>query len=178
MVGAGLNRHVREWNNGDEGCMGRHGFRKRNNEGQAVVDFPKRTKLAITNTYFVKKPALRVIHNSVGRNSQVNYIMVRRRKIKEVVDTKVIVGESVAKQHRIVASAIIIWTKWRKAPKPVKRIEWWKLKDLKVKNKFKMEVIKRGTLGGREDWQRVAEMIRSITRMELGETSGKIGPAG
>ena len=40
-----------------------------------------------------------------------NYIMVRRRKIKEVVDIKVIVGESVTKQHKIVVSAIIIWTK-------------------------------------------------------------------
>ena len=65
--------------------------------------------------------------------------MVRRRRIKGVVDAKIIVGESVAKQHRVVVSAIIIWTKWRKAPKPVKRIKWWKLKDLKVKNKFKME---------------------------------------
>ena len=67
----------------------------------------------------------------------------------------------------------IIWTKWRKAPKPVKRIKWWKLKDLKVKNKFKMEVIKSGILGGKEDWQRAAEIIRSIGRMELVETSGK-----
>ena len=53
-----------------------------------------------------------------------------------MVETKVIVDESVAKQHRIVVSAVIIWTKWKKAPKPVKRIKWWKLKDLKVKNKF------------------------------------------
>ena len=118
--------------------MGRHGLGKRNNEGQAVVGFAKRMELAITNTYFVRKPAHRVTYNSGGRSSLVDYIMVRRR-IKEVVDTKAIFGESVAKQHRIVVSAIIIWTKWRKAPKPVKRIKWWKLKDLKVKNKFKMD---------------------------------------
>ena len=41
-----------------------------------------------------------------------------------------------------------------------------------------MEVIKSGILGGKEDWQRVAEIIRSIARMELGETSGKISTAG
>ena len=52
------------------------------------------------------------------------------------------------------------------------------LKDLKVKNKFKMKVIKSGILGGKEDWQRVAEIIRSIARMELGETLGKISTAG
>ena len=60
----------------------------------------------------------------------------------------------------------------------MKRIRWWKLKDLKVKNKFKMKEIKSGILGGKEDWQRVAEIIRSIARMELGETSQKISMAG
>ena len=162
VLRADLNGHVREGNNGDEECMGKHGLGKRNNKGQAVVDFAKKMKLAITNTYFVKKPSHRVTYNSGGRSSQVDYILVRRRRIREVVDTKVIVGESVAKQHKIVVSAIIIWTKWRKAPKPVKKIKWWKLNDMKVKNKFKMEVIKRGILGAKEDWQRVPEMIRSI----------------
>ena len=151
MVGADLNGDVGKENNGEE-CMGRHGLGKRNNKGQAVVDFSKRMELAITNTYFAKKPAHRVTYHSGRRSSQVDCIMVRRRRIKEVVDTKVIVGESVAKQHRIVVSAIIIWTKWRKSPKPVKRIRWWKLKDLKVKNKCKIEVIKSGILGGKEDW--------------------------
>ena len=123
VVGADLNEHVEEGNNDEEKYMGRHGLGKRNNEGQAVVDFAKRMELAITNTHFVKKPAHRVTYNSGGRSSQVDYVMVRRRWIKEVVDTKVVVGESVAKTHRIVISAIIIWTKWRKASKPVKRIK-------------------------------------------------------
>ena len=88
VVGADLNGHVGEGNNGDEECMGRHGLGKRNNEGQAVVDFAERRKLAITNTYFVKKPAHRVTYSSGGRSSQADYIMVRRRRIKEVVDTE------------------------------------------------------------------------------------------
>ena len=41
-----------------------------------------------------------------------------------------------------------------------------------------MEVIKSGILGRKEDWQRVSEMTRSIARVELGETSGKISTAG
>ena len=174
VVRIDLNGHVGEENNGDEECMGRHGLGKKNNEGQAVVNFAKRRELAITNTYFVKKPAHIVTYSSGGRSSQVDYILVRRRKIKEVVDTKVIADERVAKQHRIVVNAIIIWTKWRKATKLVKRIKWWKLKDLKVNNKFKMEVVKSVVLDGQEDWQRVAEMIRSIARRELGETAGKV----
>ena len=147
-------------------------------QGQAVVDFAKKMELAITNTYFVKKLAYRVTYNSSGRSLLVDYVMVRRRRIKEVVNTKVIVGETVAKQHRIVVSAIITWTKWRKAPKPVKRIKWWKLKDSKVKNKFSMEIIKSEILGRQEDWQTVAEVIRSIARMELDGTLGKVTTAG
>ena len=61
---------------------------------------------------------------------------------------------------------------------PVKRIKWRKLKDSKVKNKFKMEVIESRILGGQEDWQRVAEMIRSIVRIKLGETSRKVSSVG
>ena len=91
VVGADLNGHVGEGNNGDEKCMGRHGLGKRNNEGQAVVDFAKRRELAITNTYFVKKVAHTVTYSSGGRSLPVEYIMVRRRRIKEVVDTKVVV---------------------------------------------------------------------------------------
>ena len=49
VVGADPNGHVEKGNNIDEKCMGRHGLGKRNNEGQAVVDFAKRMKLAITN---------------------------------------------------------------------------------------------------------------------------------
>ena len=96
--------------------MSRHGLGKRNNEGQAVVDFAKRMELAITNIYYVKKPAHIVTYNSGGRSSRLDYVMMRRRRIMEVLDTKVIVGENVAKQHRIVVIAIIFWTKWRKAP--------------------------------------------------------------
>ena len=110
-VGADLNGHKGKGNIGDEECISRLGLGKKNNKGQAVVDFAKRMELAITNTYFVKKPAYRVTYNSGGCSSQVDYVMVTRRRIKEVVDTKVIVGEIVEKQHRIVVSARIISTK-------------------------------------------------------------------
>ena len=47
-----------------------------------------------------------------------------------------------------------------------------------MKNKFKIDVIESGIFSGQEDWQRIAEMIRSIARKELGETSGKVTTAG
>ena len=34
--------------------------------------------------------------------------------MKEVWDTKAITGVSIAKQHRLVVSKMVMWTKWRK----------------------------------------------------------------
>ena len=47
-----------------------------------------------------------------------------------------------------------------------------------MNDKFKIDVIDSGILGGQEDWQRIAEMIRSIARKELGETSGNVSRVG
>ena len=47
-----------------------------------------------------------------------------------------------------------------------------------MNSKFKMDVIESGILSGQEDWQRIVEMIRSISRKELGETSGKVSMLG
>ena len=44
----------------------RHGLGRRNDEGQAVVDFATRMGLAITNTFFVKKQAHKITYSSGG----------------------------------------------------------------------------------------------------------------
>ncbi|KAI5090312.1 eukaryotic translation initiation factor 4 gamma 3 isoform X8 [Silurus meridionalis] len=61
VIGADFNGHVGEGNRGDEEVMGRYGFKERNVEGQLVVDFAKRMKMAVVNTYFKKKEDHRVM---------------------------------------------------------------------------------------------------------------------
>ena len=101
--------------------MGKHSFGRRNLEGQTVVDFAKRWELIVSNTMFVKRSMQKITYSSGGNNTQVDYILVRRRRMKEMWDTKVITGESVAKQHRLVVSKMVMWTKWRKTTRPEKR---------------------------------------------------------
>ena len=55
-----MNGHLGEGNNGDEKCLGRHGLGRRNDEGQAVVDFTRRVGLAITDDFFVKNQAHKI----------------------------------------------------------------------------------------------------------------------
>ena len=71
VVGADLNGHVEERNNGDEECMHIHGLGKKNNEGQTVMDFAKKMELAITNTCckddFVLRFIYKVSHKMTSR---------------------------------------------------------------------------------------------------------------
>ncbi|MCI4382172.1 hypothetical protein PGIGA_G00260710 [Pangasianodon gigas] len=67
-----------------------------------VVDFAKRMDMAVVNTYFQKREEHRVTYKSGGRSTQVDYILCRRGNLKEISDCKVVVGESVARQHRMV----------------------------------------------------------------------------
>ncbi|KAK3541137.1 hypothetical protein QTP86_015723, partial [Hemibagrus guttatus] len=104
VIGADFNGHVGEGNTGDEEVMGKFGVKERNLEGQMVVDFAKRMDMAVVNTYFQKREEHRVTYKSGGRRTQVDYILCRRGNLKEISDCKVVVGESVARQHRMVDS--------------------------------------------------------------------------
>ncbi|KAK3554921.1 hypothetical protein QTP86_000949 [Hemibagrus guttatus] len=104
VIGADFNEHVGEGNRGDEEVMGKFGVKERNLEGQMVVDFAKRMDMAVVNTYFQKREEHRVTYKSGGRRTQVDYILCRRGNLKEISDCKVVVGESVARQHRMVVS--------------------------------------------------------------------------
>ena len=102
VLGADLNGYVGEGNIGDEKIMGRYSAGTRNKEGSMVVDFGKRMDLAIVNTYFKKKYEHGVTYKSGGKSTQVDYVMCRRRNLKEMCGCEIILNECVAKQHRMV----------------------------------------------------------------------------
>ena len=115
VLGADVNGRVGEGNIGDEEIMGRYGAGTRNKEGSMVVDFGKRMDLAIVNTYFKKKDEHRVTYKTGGKSTQVDYVMCRRRNLKEICDCKVIVNEYVAKQHRMVVYKMALMVKKKKS---------------------------------------------------------------
>ena len=85
--------------------------------------------LAIVNTYFKKKDEHRVTYKSGEKSTQVDYVMCRRRNLKEMCDCKVILNECVAKQHRMVVCKMVLMVKKKKAEKIKPKIRWWKLKE-------------------------------------------------
>ena len=105
--------------------MGWYGAGTKNKKGSMVVNFAKRMSLEVVNTYFKKKDEHKVMYKSGGKSTQVDYVMCRRRDLKEIYDCKVMVNECVAKQRRIVVCKMAFMLK--------KKVRESKAKDKMVK---------------------------------------------
>ncbi|KAK3512367.1 hypothetical protein QTP70_007366 [Hemibagrus guttatus] len=142
VIGADFNGHVGEGNTGDEEVMGEFGVKERNLEGQMVVDFAKSMDMAVANTYFQKREEHRVTYKSGGRRTQVDYILCRRGNLKEISECKVVVGESVARQHRMVVCrmTLMVCKKKRSKIEIEKKTKWWKLKKEECCEEFRQKL--------------------------------------
>ncbi|KAK3564064.1 hypothetical protein QTP86_007518 [Hemibagrus guttatus] len=132
---------------------------------------------AMVNTYFQKREEHRVTYKSGGRSTQVDYILCRRGNLKEISDCKVVVGESVARQHRMVVCrmTLMVCKKKRSKIEIEKTTKWWKLKKEECCEEFRQKL--RQALGGQvvlpDDWETTAEVIRVTRRKVLGVSSGR-----
>ncbi|KAK3564115.1 hypothetical protein QTP86_007626 [Hemibagrus guttatus] len=169
VIGADFNGHVGEGNRGDEEVMDKFGVKERNLEEQMVVDFAKRMDMAVVNTYFQKREEHRVTYKSGGRRTQVDYILCRRGNLKEISDCKVVVGESVARQHRMVVCRMTLMVCKTKRSEIEKKTKWWKLKKEECCEEFRQKL--RQALGVQvalpDDWETTAEVIRETGRKVL-----------
>ena len=112
-----------------------------------IVNFGKKMDLAIVNTYFKKKDEHKVTYKSIGKSIQVNYVMCKRRNLKEMCNCKVILNECVAKQHRMVVCKMVLMVK-KKAEKVKPKIRWWKMNETSCQEAFIQEVTR--ILGGKD----------------------------
>ena len=138
-----------------------------------MVDFATIIEMAVVNTYFKKREEHRVTYKSGDRSTQVDYIMCRRAYLKEIGYCKVIAGDNVAKQHRMLVWRMTLETKKRKITKAEPRIKWWKLKKEDCCEEFREGI--RRALGGEEelpdDWTTTANIVRDTARKVLGVSS-------
>ncbi|MCJ8742452.1 hypothetical protein PDJAM_G00082250 [Pangasius djambal] len=124
-----------------------------------------------------KREEHRVTYKSGGRSTQVDYILCRRGNLKEISDCKVVVGESVARQHRMVVCRMTLMVSKKKRSKIEieKKTKWQKLKKEECCEDFRQKL--RQALGGQvvqpDDWETTAEVIRVTGRKVLGMSSGR-----
>lgn len=124
FFGGDLNGHVGEANHGYEDCHGGFGFGTRNAPGEEILALCKSLGLQILNTMFIKSTRHRITYSSGGNETQIDYHLVPSHLRRRVKDCKVILGESVATQHRLLVSEFFIGRKL----KPKQRLEPPKIK--------------------------------------------------
>ena len=123
--------------------------------------------LGVVNTYFKKKDKHTVTYKSGEKSTQIDYLMCRRRNLKETCNCKVMVNECVAKQLPIVVCKMALTVKKKKADKVKLKIRWWKLKETSSQEAFRQEVTR--ILGGKDglpdEWDKTAEMLKKQLKL-------------
>lgn len=103
-----MNGHVGTDINGYEGVHGGHGYGMRNEEGERFLEMAQGLDLTIMNTYFKKPEEQKITYRSGTRSSQIDFLLVRNEDRKQIRDCKVIPGEAVVAQHRILVMDLIM----------------------------------------------------------------------
>ena len=129
VVAGDLNGHVGMDRTGYERWHGGQTLGQRNEEGERILELAQMYDLALVNTFFEKKDEHLVTYRSGRYFSVIDYILVRRSMLGKVKNGKVIPGESIAAQHRILVADLNIQKQKEKRRERQERIRWWKMKE-------------------------------------------------
>ena len=171
MVAGYLNGHLGSDRIGYLEVHGGHGVGAPNEDGIKVLDFATAYQMRILNTSYQKRKNHLVTYSSGGRESQIDYIMLRKEHAHECRNCKVLPSEAITTQHRIIIADLVVRkTRQRKAAGR-KRIRWWKLKDEESKEKFRRYLVERlsnideaTTENVEQWWEEIAEQIKKCGR--------------
>jgi len=158
---------------------GGFGYGSRNREGEEVLDFAIAYNLMVANTFFRKRQSHLVTFSSGHHASQIDFILTRREDKRTCLDCKVIPGECVVSQHKLVVADFRFRLRSRRDKQDkVVRTKWWKIKG-EVSEDFKRRVITEGSWEEGEDanntWRKMATCIRKVATEVLGVTKGSKG---
>ncbi|XP_021859878.2 uncharacterized protein [Spinacia oleracea] len=102
IIGGDLNGHVGSSRDGFERIHGGFGYRDQNEAGNAILDFSLAYDLGIMKTWFEKRESHLVTYRSGDNTSQIDLFLVRNALRQCYTNCKVIPGESITTQHRLV----------------------------------------------------------------------------
>ncbi|KAL5146296.1 Craniofacial development protein 2 [Glycine soja] len=132
FLGGDLNGHVGSVARGFEGVHGGFGLGEMNGEGKSILEFSEALDLSIANTWFKKREEHLITYKSGGTCSQIDFFLIRKSDRKYCLNCKVIPGESLTTQHRVLVMDVRIRDRTkRRSPMVAPRIKWWHLKGEK-----------------------------------------------
>ena len=146
LVCGDLNGHVGAGVDGFEGVHGGYGYGTRNVEGEMLLEFADAMDLAVANTWFKKAEQKLVTFESVTGNGEcktvLDYILVRQKERKLLKDVKVIPGEPILKQHKLLVCILQLGELGCKRKKElfVSKCKVWKLREPEIQQAFEAKV--------------------------------------
>ena len=106
VIGADLNGHIGRGNTGYERWHGGFGHGEKNQEGGIILEFTQAYDLTLENSFFEKREEHYVTYMSETNRTVIDYILVRRQYLSDLKNCKVIPGESIASQHRLLVATM------------------------------------------------------------------------
>ena len=91
-----------------EGFHRGHGFEERNEDGEAILDFAMAYDIFLANTFFKKREEHVINYKSGLSKTQIDFLLMRKGDHITSKDCKVIMGESLANQHRLLVMDVHI----------------------------------------------------------------------
>ncbi|KAL5138398.1 Craniofacial development protein 2 [Glycine soja] len=181
FLGGDLNGHVGSVARGFEGVHGGFGLGEMNGEGKSILEFSEALDLSIANTWFKKRAEHLITYKSGGTCSQIDFFLIRKSDRKYCLNCKVIPGESLTIQHRVLVMDVRIRDRAkRRSPMVAPRIKWWHLKG--EKQGIFQQKIWEGWCGqsqgsANDMWNKMSQEIIKVAKETLGESRG-FGPRG
>jgi hypothetical protein len=104
FIGGDLNGYVGSTRVGFNRVHGGFGYGSRNQEGEGILNFALAYDLIVANTLFRKRVSHLITFSSGQHCSQIDFILARREDSHACLYCKVILGECVVSQHKLVVT--------------------------------------------------------------------------
>ncbi|XP_076940095.1 uncharacterized protein LOC143609136 [Bidens hawaiensis] len=176
-IGGDFNGHIGKDNDGFQGVHGGFGFGNRNETGTDLLDFALAHDLGIINSFFKKRDSHLITFRSGGRNTQIDYLLMRQGDRRWWKDCKVIPGETVVAQHQLLVADIGFRNTMIARERNFRpRIRWGNLKDEKL-SLFREKLVSSNLVqldgDSSQMWEDLATKITQVAKETLGFTTGK-----
>ncbi|XP_063389078.1 uncharacterized protein LOC134674852 [Cydia fagiglandana] len=123
-IGGDLNGHVGAKSDIFRGVHGGYGYGTVNQQGTEILNFASKHNLKIINTQFQKKPEHLITYKCANHATQIDYVLSTTDMSKRYNDCKVIPGEAITAQHRLLVAVLNLPYPIKTHPDKTKRIKW------------------------------------------------------
>nr|XP_026484140.1 craniofacial development protein 2-like [Vanessa tameamea] len=139
-----FNVHVGRESDGYERVHGGWGLGNRNADGEALLHATCAFDLAITNTWFKKKEEHLITYKSGHHATQIDYFLVWRRSLCCVKNCKVLPGEALIAQHRLVVMKVKLSVSPRNSQtRPPPKTRWRMLENDECASRFRNHIVEK-----------------------------------